>query len=328
MAIALHSGSKILLIRLSSLGDVVLCSPVIRTIKLQKDCEIHFLTKPIYKDLINENPYISKCIYYIDDISLKEQLQIEEYELVIDLHYNVRTARIKRWLDCPSIEFHKANIEKWLMVSLKIDRLPHMHLVDRYFAALSSIDVVNDDEGLEVHFTKAKPILEHSDNYVVIAFGTAHFTKTMPISLVNNILEKLDYKIILIGGEEHMDSSKELKISREIINMIGKTSLRESIQIIQESVVVLAGDTGMMHIAAALKKPTVSVWGSTIPAFGMTPYYGKYDIPHHIIEQKELVCRPCSKIGKPSCPKGHFDCMRKISAEVVVSKINAILERN
>jgi ADP-heptose:LPS heptosyltransferase len=86
-----------------------------------------------------------------------------------------------------------------------------------------------------------------------------------------------------------------------------------------------------MHVAAAYKRPLISLWGNTVPAFGMYPYYGskflqatgarKNELPYDIIEINNLRCRPCSKIGYDACPLGHFKCMENIDPAQVVARI-------
>ena len=86
-------------------------------------------------------------------------------------------------------------------------------------------------------------------------------------------------------------------------------TLNQSAYMLDKSAMVISNDTGLMHIAAALKKPIVSIWGSTTPQMGMTPYYGKEIMPQLYSEVNNLSCRPCSKLGKDACPKKHFKCM-------------------
>ena len=136
---------KFLLIRFSSIGDVVLTTPVIRCLKKQvNDAEVHFLTKNSFAEIIENNLYIDKKIYFEDDLNaIIKNLKAENYDYIIDLHNNLRTFLIKLWLMKKSFSFNKLNFEKWLMVNSKINRLPNIHIVDRYMETIKSLGVTN-----------------------------------------------------------------------------------------------------------------------------------------------------------------------------------------
>jgi len=110
-----------------------------------------------------------------------------------------------------------------------------------------------------------------------------------------------------------------------VYNACGKFSLNESADLIKRSKGVISNDTGLMHIAAAFKKPIISLWGNTVPSFGMTPYYGAFPTPNSILQTKKLWCRPCSKIGYEKCPLGHFKCMEKIESGELIERTRQII---
>ena len=111
----------------------------------------------------------------------------------------------------------------------------------------------------------------------------------------------------------------------KVYNACGKFSLNESAGLIKKSKAVITNDTGLMHIAAAYRKPIISLWGNTVPAFGMTPYYGKQTVLHSMLQVNKLWCRPCSKIGYEKCPLGHFKCMEKIEVRELIERTRQIL---
>jgi ADP-heptose:LPS heptosyltransferase len=121
--------------------------------------------------------------------------------------------------------------------------------------------------------------------------------------------------VVLLGGKEDVATAKEIAAAcgAQVIDFCGKITLAQSAWLVKNAALVQTNDTGLMHIAAAFHKPIISYWGNTLPAFGMTPYYGKLGkdeiYPAQFIENKDLACRPCSKIGFKACPKGHFKCM-------------------
>ncbi|MCU0370624.1 MAG: hypothetical protein MUC31_04350, partial [Bacteroidales bacterium] len=142
---------KILIIRFSSIGDIVLTSPVIRCIKQQvPDAEVHFAVKKSFYPVVQANPYIDK--FHLLEGDLKQftgSLKEEGFDFIVDLHRNFRSRYIRSSLKVPAAGFPKLNIRKWLLTRLKIDLMPDIHIVDRYFRAASSLGVTHDGKGLE-----------------------------------------------------------------------------------------------------------------------------------------------------------------------------------
>ena len=321
---------KIHIIRFSSIGDIVLTTPVIRCIKEQKaGIEIHYLTKKIFKGILENNPYITKIHTIENDVKeVITELKKENFDLVIDLHNNIRSLQIKRALGKPSSSFKKFNIQKWLLVNLKIDRMPTIHIVDRYLKTVELLEIKNDNKGLdyfipphdEVNVTSLP--LAHQNNYIGFVIGAKHFTKQLPIEKIIPICKKINKPIILLGGKEDSELANAIEkaVGNSIYNACGKYNLNQSASLIKQATKIITHDTGLMHIAAAFKKEIISVWGNTVPAFGFTPYLA--DAGSKIIEVKNLSCRPCSKIGYNKCPKGHFNCMMMIDENEISSLIH------
>jgi ADP-heptose:LPS heptosyltransferase len=317
---------KILVVRFSSIGDIVLTTPVFRCIKQQlKDVELHYVTKHNFLSVIENNIYVDK-VFTIKD-SLKDvipQLKKENYDYVIDLHHNVRTLRLKTALGKKSFSFNKLNWEKFLIVNFKKNKLPPIHIVDRYFETVQSLGVKNDGKGLdyfindkdEIDIPSTLPTLFHED-YNALVVGGSYFTKQIPINKLKEICTKSSLPLILLGGKEDAAIAEQVYLfhKNKTINLCGKLNLNQSASIIQQANKVITSDTGLMHIAAAFKKDIISLWGNTIPEFGMGPYLaGKNS---QILEVKGLSCRPCSKLGYKKCPKGHFKCMNDIEIKSI-----------
>lgn len=326
---------KILFIRFSSIGDIVLTTPVIRCVKKQlHDAEVHFLLKKSFTPVLENNPYIDKYFYYEDNITaLVETLKEENYDLIIDLQKNFRSFRIKQLLGVKSFSFDKLNIKKWLLVNLKINLLPPVHIVDRYMKSVSSLGVVNDGNGLDYFITQADEAVSnsipesHRNGYIAWVIGARHFTKRLPFDKMISISKKINSPIILLGDKADHAIGEELsKEDRsKIFNACGLFSLNQSAALVKHAKKVITHDTGLMHIAAAFKKEIISIWGNTVPEFGMYPYFGGVvqsakdkgqSFGSVILEVKNLSCRPCSKIGFEKCPKGHFRCMREIDESI------------
>lgn len=327
---------KIAVLRFSSIGDIVLTTPVVRALKTQLDAaEIHYVTKPGYRGLLEENPYIDK-IHVLDNrlSGLIANLRKENFDLIIDLHRNLRTWLIKTSLRRKSYSFNKLNKEKWLMVNLKINKLPSKHIVERYLETVAHLGVKNDSLGLDYFIPEKDHVpMEwlpetHRKEYVVYAIGGQHETKKLPVKKMIELCDKINKPIVLIGGKEDVQAAESVRLffeknsdseiyemglselgkSTVIFNGCGKYSVNQSASLIKNAGCVFTHDTGMMHIAAAFKKEIFSIWGNTIPLFGMYPYRTRYTI----LENNKLDCRPCSKIGYKKCPKGHFKCMNDL----------------
>lgn len=309
---------KILIIRFSSIGDIILTTPIIRATKEQLNAEIHFVTKKGFKDIIAANPNISKVHTFNDSVNeIIRDLKAEKFDLIIDLHKNIRSFRLIRALNIKSTSYNKLNFNKLLSVLLKSKQpLPKKHIVDRYFEGINKIGVVNDYKGLEYFLDESK--LKLSDlksqlpvKYVSIVLGGSYYTKQIPIKKVLEICKIVPIPIVLLGSDKEANLAKEISLQFPIIiDFCGKLSFNESAYVIKHSEWVITSDTGLMHVAAAFRKKIISVWGNTIPEFGMEPY-----MPHEEnvkLEVNELSCRPCSKLGHRQCPKQHFNCMNKI----------------
>ncbi|MGN6616967.1 MAG: glycosyltransferase family 9 protein [Ilyomonas sp.] len=311
---------KFLIIRFSSIGDIVLTTPIVRCLKTQVDnAEIHYLIKPAFKSIAENNPYIDKVHLLQDDWKqMMDELKNEHFNYIIDLHKNVRTLRVKKGLKkVKSMSFEKLNFQKWLLTALKINVLPKVHVVDRYMETVKRFGVVNDGKGLD-YFIPEKDVvpmedlpMSHHAGFIGLAIGAAHNTKKLPLHKLIELCKKINHPIVLLGGPEDKYNGDLIAETDKVkvYNACGKFSLNESADLVRKAKLVITHDTGLMHIAAAFKKPVISVWGNTVPAFGMTAYYGNAAIPNNIFEIKHLYCRPCSKIGYSKCPLGHFKCM-------------------
>jgi len=317
---------KILIIRFSSIGDIVLTTPVIRCLKKQLNAEVHYLTKSSFKGILNNNPYVDKVHTIEKEISseLITELKNENFDFIADLHHNLRTLRLKKALNISSKSFPKYNIQKWLLVNLKIDRMPKMHIVDRYMETVSSLGVVNDAKGLDYFIPETSKVdlsrlpEIQSNGYVGIVIGGQHATKMMPILKLIELCDSLSEPIVLLGGPEDKLRGEEIvnAVGVRVFNGCGQFKLDESASLVQQANWVITHDTGLMHIAAAFKKRIVSVWGNTVPELGMYPYLP--DPSSKIVQIKGLSCRPCSKIGYSKCPKTHFKCMEHAVSDLKI----------
>jgi ADP-heptose:LPS heptosyltransferase len=298
---------------------------------------IHFLTKRNFSPLLEHNPYIDHIHYLQEDFGhMTAGLRAEQFDAVIDLHRNIRTLRVKQALGRPSHSFRKLNLEKWLATSLKWNRLPEVHIVDRYLDTVASYGVTNDGHGLD-YFMPADTVStqeilpdQFRQGYVAMVTGAAHATKRIPVEKMREICARIDFPVVLLGGKEDRAVGEAVSVldPQRIFNACGATSLHASATLVRDAGVVVSSDTGLMHIAAAMKRPLIVLWGNTIPGFGMYPYYGDAQIPFSNLEVAGLSCRPCSKIGYAQCPKKHFRCMTEQSPEQVAALVREYWSAN
>lgn len=318
---------KLLVVRFSSIGDVVLTTPVVRCLKQQvTNAEIHFITKKAFQSVLDQNPYIDQIITIeksVDEVI--DRLKGEKYDHVIDLHNNIRTLRLKRALKVKSAAFPKKNFSKLLLTTFKINRMPKVHVVDRYFEAVKHLGVFNDQKPCDFFLADADivdldAIALVPKKYIGVAMGAQYATKQMPVSLMAAILKGIQLPVVLLGGP--MDSERAAALIQQlpgqrVLDLCGKLTLRQSAFMTKHCTKLLTGDTGLMHIASCFETPIVSVWGNTVPDFGMYAYAPQNKSRYTIHEVEGLSCRPCSKIGYKECPKKHFNCMHLQNAELI-----------
>lgn len=330
---------KVLVIRFSSIGDIVLTTPVLRCLRQQKpDAEIHFLTKSSFRAVVAHNPCIDKIHYLEDDLdSVVRELKKERFDYVADLHNNLRTLRVKKALGVEETHsFPKLNIRKWLLVNLKLQLMPDESIVERYFRAVKPLGIRNDGKGLDYFIPeKAKteqhdiPMSHWAAGFVGCVIGGSYATKKLPVEQWRKFCALLPFPVILLGGPEDRDEGQAIASLDpvKIYNACGKFNLNESADLVRRARVIVSNDTGLMHIAAAFGKPVVSLWGNTVPEFGMFPYYGFNNLKERVsplsvlAEREGLACRPCSKLGYDACPKKHFKCMKELDIEYIVDSV-------
>ena len=327
--------AKILVIRFSSIGDIVLTTPVLRCLKQQLGAEVHVLTKESFRTILEANPYVDRVISIRQKVGeAAAQLRETPYDAVVDLHGNLRSLQVRLLLwRTPSFVFDKQNVAKWRMVRLKSRSLRIPHVVDRYLAAAAPLGIVPDGQGLdffippdqELGLARLAAELQAADalreaveagQYIALVMGAAHATKRLPAEKTLALCRKLPKPVVLLGGAMERDEGEQIAAECPgVFNACGRYSLHQSASILRQSSKVIANDTGLMHIAAAFHKEIISLWGSTVPEFGMSPYYPEGMSRNVSVEVPGLSCRPCSKIGFPQCPAGHFSCMRQLDED-------------
>ncbi|MEM6394714.1 MAG: glycosyltransferase family 9 protein [Bacteroidota bacterium] len=324
---------KILIIRFSSIGDIVLTTPVVRTLKKQTGAEVHYLTKQKFASILEPNPHIDRVWTIEKKVSeVATELKAVGFDYIIDLHKNLRTLSLGFHLrKCKKYAFKKLNWQKWLLTRWKIDRMPDRHIVDRYMDTVRPLSVTNDGRGLD-YFIRPEDrvnLLREGlpERYLAFVIGAAHATKRLEEAQMAEFCHTWNQPIVLLGGPAEAEIGERLaSMGDHIYNTCGRMRLGQSADLVKQAQLVLTHDTGLMHIAAAFRKPILSVWGNTVPSFGMYPYLPGQEELEKARRQEvlNLSCRPCSKIGHNQCPKGHFRCMRDQPISDMVAKLRLI----
>ena len=322
---------KILVVRLSSLGDILLTTPLIRSLKkTNPKLEIHFLLREEYQDVMINNLFLLRLITIKREDSsskIKDILRQNKYDFVIDLQNNLRSRYLTNGLKCPKVRFRKLSWQKFLLVKFKINKLYGTPPIpERYASVIKELKL--DDEGLDL-FTNKKPSEKFDGLKNLIGFcpGSRHYTKMWPKEYYIELGKKImgnGFNLVLFGGKDDKINCDEISFYlSKCINLCNDNDILQTAADMKMCKTIICNDSGLMHAACAVKVPVIAIFGSTVKEFGFTPYRSK----NLILENKSLTCRPCSHIGKSSCPKGHFKCMKEITPQSVHNSLIRFLDQ-
>jgi ADP-heptose:LPS heptosyltransferase len=321
---------KILVIRFSSMGDIIYTTPVVRCLKQQlPNAEIHFLTKPVFRYIYDNNPYLDKLLLLKPSLNdTISDIKAEKYDYLVDLHTNLRTSIIKLRTGIKSFTYDKQRLRKWLSLKFNLKLVPPVHLVDRYLKAVKPLGIVNDGQPINYYIKNQYSLVDllpatHQQGFVAFVIGATHFTKRMPNVKIISLCRQINMPIVLLGGNDVKDNGDIVAaaLGSKIYNACGITTLDESVYLTSQAKRLIGFDTGLTHIAEAFNIPIASIWGSTTPELlGVQPY----QIDHSMVVGIELPCRPCSKFGQEKCPLGHFKCMNDMPEEHLANFANKL----
>ena len=318
---------KVLIIRFSSIGDIILTTPALRCIKQQLGVEVHYLTKKSFSGLLQHNPHVDAlhCIDKEIGVELIEKLKAEQFDFLVDLHGNWRSLRIKKALGVPSKTFAKLNLQKWLLIHLGIDLMPRQHVADRYLDTLTHLGVSNDHKGLDYFMAPETTVdVDLNKPFIAWSIGGSFTPKKLAAAQVADVCKKMDVPVYLLGGSQEVEEAEaiiEACGQPNIKSFCGKLSLDQTALLIKKSKVLLSNDTGLMHIGAAFKKSIVSFWGCTKPSLGFAPYAAASD---SIEILSNISKRPCSKHGK-SCKHKNLGCIKFIDSKDIEKAVLKLL---
>ena len=326
---------RLLIIRLSSIGDIVFTTAAIRCAKEQiPGVEIHFLTKKSMKAVTEANPYIDHFHYHDKKLSdTIASLKAANLDMVIDLHSNFRTYRIKKALGVPAHTYPKLSLQKFFLTNFGINLLPNRHIVERSLDPLKVLGVQNDGKGMD-YFVPSNISLKphdipasHQAGYIAIVIGASYATKKLPVEHLKQLCALIPVPIILVGGKEDAKEGEAVSSmdAAKIYNACGKFNLHESALLVKGARMVISNDTGFLYVACAFHKKTIAIWGGTSPSLQVEPYYATADLQngqemYYNAIVPNLSCQPCSNYGTKKCPQGHFACMKKQDLHLIAEK--------
>ena len=318
---------KILIIRLSSLGDVLLTTPVIRAInKEYPNSQIDYVVKKQYSSSLQFNPHISTLYLYEKEKakSIKDQIRKVKYDMVIDLQNNLRSCALTFGLGTEVKRFKKPTFKKLLLVWAKINLLKEIKPIPMRYAEIAALQL--DDKGLDLFIPEnINPKLVTGKKYIGICPGAKHFTKRWPEEYfveLGNRLSSQNFAVVIFGGKD--DQKLCEAISSKIkngINLCNDDDLLQTAIDMKQCQHIICNDSGLMHTATAVRTPITAIFGSTVSEFGFIPYLSA----NSILENNSLSCRPCSHIGRSSCPQTHFKCMKEIKPNTVFDHVKSFL---
>lgn len=337
---------NILVIRLSSIGDVLLTSPLLRLLRQRfPHASIDFVIKSRYIDVIRTSPYLDN-IYQLDTSQgfsalkeMREQLRVHRYDLVVDIHNNFRSHYLRKIPGADIVVIKKYKWQRFLLVWCGWNFYNIIVPVyQRYIHTVAHCGIEDDGQGLEfVLDAKVQSVLHsklHTMGFqfdkktLAIAPGAGFFTKRWPLeyflAVAENLRNNPHLQFILLGDKSDALLTHQLAnaLGASAFDLAGRLDFMESAVALSYADVMLTNDTGLMHLATALDKATVSIFGSTVQELGFFPV-GKNVL---VIEQAGLSCRPCTHMGRTSCPKRHFKCMREIQPQRVLNAVAPLLK--
>ncbi len=330
---------KILIIRLSSLGDIVLAQPVCAALRAAfPHSEISFLIKEQYKDVVSAFAVCDKIIYYEKSLAFHWRLRRERFDFVVDLHGKFASKLISQICKADA---RYAYTKKHILRRLIVNRLSKKSIPpvsELYFQSLSKQLEGCEDKEAGYRIPRIYPQVELPEifqqiqagarkKFLIALFpGAAHQTKMYPISSWIKLIKQCpeQYEFVLLGspGEKYLTKPIMDEVGERCHNLCGLYSLGEIISIVDSCHYLLSNDSGPMHIGAALAKPQIAIFGATHPRLGFSPQNEMA-----VVLAADLSCQPCSLHGGNRCPRGHFNCMKMIEPEELCRIIRKTLER-
>lgn len=323
---------NVLAVRFSSIGDVLLVTPLLRAIRLRHPAaRITVVTKQAHVPLLSHNPHVDRVIGLEPGrplASIAAELRMEGYTHRLDLHDNLRTRMLRTLVPGRWSTYPKHRVARTLLIYTKRNRYPDARPVaERYFSAAGDLDVLPDgkppdfflgpDAERQASDWLAAAGLAQNRPVIALAPGAAHATKRWPVEHWRSLIQQIvaeSFDVVIVGGPD--DSQLGTTLSQgtggTVVSAAGVFGLQGTGAVLQRAAALISGDTGVMHMATGVGTPVVALFGPTVRAFGFFPYTSRAEVL-----ELALSCRPCSSKGGARCPLGHHQCLAKIGPETV-----------
>ena len=338
---------KILVIRFSSLGDLVLTTPIFRELKrFYPDAEITLLTSSGLGSVLDNNPQIDHVIMHSRKetrMQLKfliQNLRKEKYDLIYDAHRSLRSIWIV-WnlsgfgiLKKPEVwSINKRSWQRSLLIRLKLNLLKktdpqRLHLL-RPLQTHTNLELHNQTELFpdESAILRTQEFLKKHNlqpkQFVAIGPSASYPLKCWPLEyfqvLISNLLEQ-GWHVVLVGASDEKETTQlEEEFSGRVQSVAGLFSPLESAELLRHASIVVTNDTSVGHLAEAMRTPALVLFGATVREFGYAPFLQE----SKMLETSEvLYCRPCSRDGRGECHNPNYlRCLTTIAPEMVLSFI-------
>ena len=328
---------RILCVRFSSIGDVLLTTPLVRALhRRHPDAELYFVTKRALAPLVVENPHLTKVLTLDPDeriADLARRLRVLGPTHGLDLHGSLRSAALRWLVPTRWAGYSKRKLARTALISTKINLYGrHVPVPERYFeaAVAAGLDVAPD--GGPPEFFLAPAARAHMTHWLAaagldqkpftaLAPGAAHATKRWPIGhwrALAERLQQLGFGIVAVGGPQ--DRELGAALGPGVANAAGEFTLQETGACLARAAALISGDTGVMHMATGVGTRVVALFGPTVEPFGFSPYTKRA-----VVLQRDLSCRPCSAMGTARCPLGHHRCLTDVLPDQVAAAVQQLV---
>jgi heptosyltransferase II len=327
----------VLLVRFSSIGDVLLTTPLVRALaRRHPEARLVYVTKRAMAPLVADNPHVAEVVALEPGEPIRhlaQRLRSLGPTHGLDLHGSIRSAGLRLLVRCRWAGYRKRKLARTLLISTKLDAYRRATPVaERYFEAARRLDTRPD--GGPPEFCLGAGATERVDQWLserglaagplaALAPGAAHATKRWPVAQWAALTERLGsagYGVVVVGGPEDRGLAQQLVAGGRAASGAGEFSLQETGALLQRARVVVSGDTGVMHMATGVGTPVVALFGPTVRQFGFFPYAARA-----VVLERALGCRPCSATGTATCPLGHHRCLADIAPADVLAAVERLV---
>ena len=328
---------RILCVRFSSIGDVLLTTPFVRALQRRHpDAELYFVTKRAMAPLVVENPHLTGVLALGPDerlIDLARRVRSLGPTHGLDLHGSLRSAALRWLVPCRWSGYSKRRLARTALIATKINLYGrHVPVPERYFEAAHAAGLDVAPDGGPPEFFLAPAARAHLTHWLAeiglerrpfaaIAPGAAHATKRWPLEhwrALAHRLQQLGYGVIAVGGAD--DRALADTLGPGVVNAAGEFTLQETGACLARAAVAISGDTGVMHMATGVGTRVIALFGPTVEPFGFYPYKSSA-----LVLEQDLGCRPCSAMGTQRCPLGHHRCLHDIRPDQVAAAVQQLV---